>query len=273
MKEFANAKINLGLNVVGEREDGYHLLDMIMVPLTLGDEIDIELSDQDCFSSNTSLGWDKGNLMYRAVELLRQKYGVKEHFHITLDKRIPMQAGLAGGSADCRAVLRAVNQLCQLDLSLQELMDLGVTLGADVPFCLFNKPARVKGIGEDVRGISIKKKYHVLLIKPEEGVSTAEVFRAYKPTVSYDMDALENRLCHGEKLPLGNALEQPAMEILPQIRTIKQQCLDLGYDDVLMSGSGSCVFVLSTRKRELNKIYSYMKNIYSFVIMSEIKAF
>jgi 4-diphosphocytidyl-2C-methyl-D-erythritol kinase len=152
-------------------------------------------------------------------------------------------------------------------------MELGVTLGADVPFCLYNRPARVQGIGEDIRGIEVKKKYHVLLIKPEEGVSTAEVFKAYKPGQNYDIDELENRLREGRKLSLGNALEQPAMEILPRIKTLKQQCLDLGYGDVLMSGSGSCVFVLSTRKSELNKIYSYMKNIYSFVIMSEIKAF
>ena len=273
MKEFANAKINLGLNVVGEREDGYHFLDMVMVPLTFGDDIEIVLSEQDCFDSNTSLGWDNGNLMYRAVELMRKEFSLSQHFHITLNKRIPMQAGLAGGTADCRAVLRAVNQLCELNLPLEELMALGVRLGADVPFCLYNKPARVQGIGEQIRGIDIKGKYYVLLVKPEEGVSTVDVFKAYKPGISYDIDTLEKRLCEGEKLSLGNALEEPAMTILPGIKTLKQQCLDMGYSDVLMSGSGSCVFVLSRKKKELNKIYSYMKNIYSFVIMSEIKAF
>lgn len=165
MKEFANAKVNLGLDVVGERADGYHLLDMIMVPLALGDDIDIEISDEDCFTSNTSLGWDKGNLMYRAVELMRQEYGIREHFKIDLHKRIPMQAGLAGGSADCAAVMRAVNVLCDLGLSEAELMKLGVRLGADVPYCIFNKPARVQGIGEVVSPIEIKKNYHILLVK------------------------------------------------------------------------------------------------------------
>lgn len=270
MKEFANAKVNLGLDIVGEREDGYHLLDMVMVPLALGDDIDIEISDTDIFTSNTSLGWDKGNLMYKAVELMRQECGIKEHFKIDLFKRIPMQAGLAGGSADCAAVMRAVNVLCDLGLSEAELMKLGVRLGADVPYCIFNKPARVQGIGEVVSPIEIKKNYHILLVKPEEGVSTKEVYQLYDSTRHVDIDQLVRQLSAGEKLSLGNVLEDSAFKLLPEIEAIKLLCITMGCESSLMSGSGSCVFAVSENIEDLVPVFSYFKNIYNFVLMSEI---
>ena len=270
MKEFANAKINLGLDIIGEREDGYHLLDMVMVPLTLGDDIEIELSEEDCFTSNTSLGWDKGNLMYKAVDLLRKEYGIKEHFKIDLFKRIPMQAGLAGGSADCAAVLRAVNRLCGLDLSETELMKLGVRLGADVPYCIYNKPARVQGIGEIVLPIEVRNKYSILLVKPEEGVSTKEVYQLYDSCRHVDIDRLVKQLSAGEKLSLGNVLEDSAFRLLPEIEAIKYLCITLGCDMSLMSGSGSCVFAIAENRDSLAPVFSYFKNIYKFVLLSEI---
>lgn len=270
MKEFANAKVNLGLDIIGEREDGYHLLDMVMVPLALGDDIDIEISDEDHFTSNTSLGWDKGNLMYRAVELMRKEYGIRKHFKIDLFKRIPMQAGLAGGSADCAAVMRAVNVLCELGLSEEELMELGVRLGADVPYCIFNKPARVQGIGERVTPVDMKNKYHILLVKPEEGVSTKEVYQLFDSSRHVDIDQLVRQLSEGEKLTLGNVLEDSAFRLLPEIEAIKLLCITMGCENSLMSGSGSCVFAISENRADLTPVFSYFKKIYNFVLLSEI---
>jgi len=273
MREYANAKINLGLDVVGEREDGYHLLDMVMVPLTLCDDIDIEISEQDSFTSNTSLSWDRGNLMYKAVELMRDHYGLKEHFRITLNKRIPMHAGLAGGSADCAAVMRSINKLCDLNRPLEELMELGVRLGADVPFCIYNKPARVQGIGEIIEPLEIRKHYHVLLVKPDEGVSTAEVFRLLDSERHADIDALVQRLREGREPKLENVLEDSAIKLLPEIEAVKNICLTFGYQLTIMSGSGSCVFVLAEDVNSLTPVFSYFKNIYKFVMISEICLF
>ena len=270
MKINANAKINLGLDIVGEREDGYHLLDMIMVPLRLHDEVEMELAEKDSFESNTSLNWDKGNLMYRAAELMRKEYGLSQHFKIRLDKKIPMQAGLAGGSADCAAVIKGINELCNLQLSMNQLCQIGVRLGADVPYCLHNKPSRVQGIGEIVKEINIKNRYFVLLVKPEEGVSTKEVYQRYDSNRHVDIDALEGQLKEGKPLKLGNVLEDSAFELLPEIKKIKETAQLMGYEETLMSGSGSCVFVLSDCPKKLEKINRYMKKQYNFVLISEI---
>ncbi len=150
----AHAKINLCLNVVGRRDDGYHELEMVMVPLTLHDTIYIELSDKDEYScSDQSLPMDLSNTVVKAVELMRKTFGFKEHFKVHIQKEIPSQAGLAGGSADAAAVMKAIRELLKIDVSIEELSQLGKQVGADVPFCVMETCALVKGIGEKISSI------------------------------------------------------------------------------------------------------------------------
>ena len=170
MKIEAHAKVNLSLNVVRKRDDGYHELEMIMVPLTLHDDVTVELSEQDSYSCNIEgLAIDESNTVVKAVKLMKDTYGIKEHFHVHMEKHIPMQAGLAGGSADGAAVMKGIHALLDLKVPISELSMLSKQVGADVPFCVYDTPAVVKGIGEDVTPINCQLDFEILLVQPQEG--------------------------------------------------------------------------------------------------------
>lgn len=253
----AHAKINLSLNVVRKREDGYHELEMIMVPLTLCDHIILECSKEDHYSCNIEgLSIDDTNTVVKAVKLMKDTYGIEQCFSIYMEKHIPMQAGLAGGSADAAAVMKGINELLHLQIPREELSMLSKQVGADVPFCVYDTPAVVKGIGEDVRPIPVNMDFKILLVKPAQGVPTGKAFSMIDFTDCEHPDhrLVEDTLIRGDydefcKI-LGNTLEQPAFTIVPEIKEIKQQMLDLGFDTALMSGSGSTVFGI-TRNEEL----------------------
>lgn len=262
MKESARAKINLSLDVVCKREDGYHELSMIMLPLTFHDTLDIELSDHDSYSSDVEMSFDDTNTIVRAVHLMRETYKLNQCFKIHCIKRIPMQAGLAGGSADAAAVLRGINKLCGLEISLNELAALGKQIGADVPFCVLNKPAYVSGIGEKIEPFEPIFDYEIMLVKPKQGVSTKSAFEmldfktAVHPPISKIVTALkagQDEVWIGE---LGNTLEQSAFQLVPEIDNIKKQLQSDGFDAVLMSGSGSCLFGLTRNYELINKVKS-----------------
>lgn len=251
MKESAYAKINLSLDVVCKRADGYHELSMIMLPLTFHDSLEIELSDMDSYSSDIEMEFNNSNTIVQAVELMRKTYKLNKYFKIHCIKRIPMQAGLAGGSADAAAVLRAINQLCDLRIPLHELALLGKQIGADVPFCVINKPAYVSGIGEKIEPFEPLFDYEILLVKPQKGVSTRSAFEmldfksAYHPPITKIVKALKAGQDEAWISELGNTLEQTAFQLVPEIGTIKKQLQSDGFDAVLMSGSGSCLFGLT----------------------------
>ena len=219
----AHAKINLCLNVVGRRDDGYHELEMVMVPLTLHDTIDIELSDKDEYScSDQSLPMDLSNTVVKAVELMRKTYGFKEHFKIHIQKEIPAQAGLAGGSADAAAVMKAIKELLKIDISIEELSQLGKQVGADVPFCVMETCALVKGIGEKIVPFSMPSDFYILLVKPSLGVPTGKAFSML------DFDKCDHPDCNEvihvlkegklDKLAsvISNSLEYSAFQIVPE---------------------------------------------------------
>ncbi len=243
----AYAKINLSLNVVGLREDGYHELDMLMVPLAdLYDVLEINKADDDSLDSNVSLPWDQRNLVFKAVELFRKTYGITDHFHVRLEKNIPEQAGLGGGSSDAAAALRILYRMYGVAADRREKTELAKKLGADVPFFMFARPARVQGIGEKLRFIDMPEKYKAVLIKPHAGISTQEAFRLLD-SLDYqraDMDAIEASFKAGIIPQLANSLEYSAVKLLPAIDVIRQQCQKAGFEHVLMSGSGSTVFFL-----------------------------
>ena len=274
MKEKAYGKINVGLNIVGKREDGYHLLDMIMVPVDIYDTLEITIADNTSFTSNTSLPWDKRNLIYRAVELMKERYGLKHEYEVRLTKRIPEQAGMAGGSSDAAAALRLINRLEKLDLSLEQLAEIGVRLGADVPFCVYSRPARVQGIGEKIRLLELKEGYDVLLVKPAKGVSTAECFRLADESdcAHPDIDELERRFLNHEDMTgiIGNSLEASAIKLLPEIAEIKQELIREGFANPLMTGSGSAVFALLEKGIDCEGFINKGQKKYDFCIKTTL---
>lgn len=262
MKIEAHAKVNLSLNVVRKRDDGYHELEMIMVPLTLHDDVTVELSEQDSYSCNIEgLAIDESNTVVKAVKLMKDTYGIKEHFHVHMEKHIPMQAGLAGGSADGAAVMKGIHALLDLKVPISELSMLSKQVGADVPFCVYDTPAVVKGIGEDVTPINCQLDFEILLVKPQEGVPTGKAFTMidFQTCEHPDYRKVQHAMETGDYKvfceSLGNTLEQPAFQIVPLIKDIKQELLGMGFDGVLMSGSGSTVFAISKNHALIEEAY------------------
>ena len=252
MKNKAYAKINLCLNVKGKLENGYHEMEMVMVPLTLHDMIEINFSSEMALISNARfLTMDSRNTVIKAIELLREKYGFTQNFTITLNKHIPTQAGLAGGSSDAAATIRMLNKMLHLYMSEEEMMDIAKQVGADVPFFIRNRPSLVEGIGDILTPFEVNTDFYILLVKPRAGVSTKACFskldltQAIHPNHLLMKEALENGDYQGVLAQLGNTLEATAIELVPEIADIKRILEDYGFDGVLMSGSGSTVFALT----------------------------
>ena len=257
MKERAYAKINLCLDVVGKREDGYHDLKMIMVPINFYDVLEMEFAEETTLELNRNyLPINDKNTIIKAIRIMQERYNIEEEFRCRLEKHIPTRAGLAGGSADAAAAIRMINRMCNLHLTKDEMITAGKEVGADVPFCILNRPAFVEGIGEKITTFSCNPDFYLLLIKPRKGVSTAEAFHivdeqeGIHPDCKAMQKALEYNDYEGIIVSLGNSMENAAMTLVPEIRKAKQDLLELGFDGVLMSGSGSTVFGI-TRDVEL----------------------
>lgn len=252
----ANAKINLGLDVTGLRDDGYHLVRMIMQEIDLHDDIIIEKTESDGIElilKNTDLPADQSNLAYRAAALLKETFSLPGGVRITLSKNIPVAAGLAGGSTDAAAVLKGMNHLFSLGLSCEELCKYGVKLGADVPFCILGGTALSEGIGELLTPLSAMPDCHLLLVKPSVGVSTAQVYHdldAVKDPKHPDIDAQLSALKEGDLSSLcthmENILETVTIPLHQVISEIKEDMLSSGAVQSLMSGSGPTVFAVYT---------------------------
>ena len=253
MKIRAHAKINLGLNVVGKREDGYHELEMIMAPISLHDLLYINIIDEgiEISSNSTIMPVNEKNIMYKVAKAMMESYDIKKGIRIHIYKHIPMQAGLAGGSADGAAVMRAINLLFKLGLSYEELAELGKTIGADIPFCIHEKTAFVSGIGEKLEFIDNRIHKHIVLIKPRKGVSTKRSFgmldiaNEIHPDCRGLKEAIQENDYDKMLKCMGNTLEGVSVKLVPQIGEIKNTLLEMGFDTALMSGSGSCVFALT----------------------------
>jgi 4-diphosphocytidyl-2-C-methyl-D-erythritol kinase len=249
----APAKINLALNVISKRADGYHEVDMIMQTIALADQLSfvnhhrIELS-----CTNQRLPLDSDNLVWKAVSLLKEETRYPGGVKIHLTKNIPIAAGLAGGSADAAATLTGLNELWGLGLTRDQLMKIGVKLGADVPFCILRGTARAKGIGAELTGINSGLASELLLVTPDMEVPTPLIYRKLqldhiqsRPRIEQAIDALEN----GDLLKLysywGNVLEAVAVKEFPDILLVKGYFQKYGLIPNLMSGSGPSVFALN----------------------------
>ena len=272
MKERAYAKINLCLDVVGKREDGYHDLKMIMVPINFYDVLEMEFAPETTLELNRDyLPINDKNTIIKAIHIMQEKYNITEEFRCRLEKHIPTRAGLAGGSADAAAAIRIINRMCNLHLSKDEMIAVGKEVGADVPFCILNQPAFVEGIGEKITTFSCNPDFYLLLIKPRKGVSTAEAFHivdeqeGIHPDCMAMQEALESNDYDGIISSLGNSMENAAMTFVPEIRNAKQDLLELGFDGVLMSGSGSTVFGITKDVELLDRSIDILKKKRYFV--------
>mgnify|MGYP001336624059 CR=1 FL=1 len=272
----APAKINLALDVLKKREDGYHEVKMVMTTIDLADRLDITLLEEDEIRVESSSGIipdDKRNLAYKAAELLKERFQIKQGCKIEITKNIPVAAGLAGGSSDCAAALKGLNELWNLGLTKAQLAELGSELGSDVAFCVYGGTALATGRGEKITPIASPVPAWVILAKPPLGISTANTYQQVNvktcehPNVDLMIEALEEQNYEKMCQHLGNSLESVILENYPIVKKIKEKMKKLGADGVLMSGSGPTVFGLTrydTRmKRILNGLRGFCKDVYA----------
>lgn len=245
---YAYAKINWALNIVGRRDDGYHLLDMLMQTIDLSDDLAIEPADTLTLTVGGAPA-RPDNLILRAADALNRYTGESHGARMALTKRIPARAGLGGGSADCATALRALNTLWGLELSDGELMAIGERLGADVPFCLTGGLARVSGIGEAIEPVANAPEIPLVLVTPGGGLSTGAVFALWDgggwPEMALDTRALADAVVRRDLRAVdrlcANALTAPAVSLMPEIGALIETMHALGALSAFMTGSGSTV--------------------------------
>ena len=251
MRIEARGKINWCLDILGRREDGYHLMDMLMQPVSLSDTIEME--KQESFTlkipSSPWLSPGEDNLMMKAARAMEQAAGRPLGAAMTLHKRLPSGAGMGGGSADAAAVIAGLNRLWQLGFDQPMLEKIGLTVGADVPFCLRGGLCRVGGIGEEMTSLPCAKNYWLVIVQPCRGLSTREVFAAYaqdasapRPQTDQAQAALQRGHIPLLKSSLANVLEPVSREMRPAIGQAIAELKALGAFAALMTGSGSAVF-------------------------------
>lgn len=251
----AYGKINIGLDVIRKREDGYHDLDMIMQTVGVYDDVIISREDGtqtyeiEVSTDADILPNDKGNLAFMAAKVLMEAYDIKAKVKIHINKRIPIAGGMAGGSADCAAVLRGVNQLFQLGLTDEQLQEYGVKLGADVPYCIVGGTKRAQGIGEILTDLPTPPKCYVIIAKPDAFVSTKFVYSHIRPAQIEnhpDIDGIIESIKAGDLYgmceKIANVMEDVTIPEYPIIQKVKDILKSNGAVNALMSGSGPTVF-------------------------------
>lgn len=258
----AYGKINLGLDVLGTLPNGYHEVRMIMQNVDLYDTVSIRKTEQKGIhirSDRPEVPCDEHNLAYKAAVKMMEKNKIACDIEISIQKRIPIAAGMAGGSTDCAAVLKGINELYHLDLSLSELQEIGAGLGADVPYCLMGQTALAEGIGEVLTPLKMPPHCYVLLAKPEKGVSTRYVYQNLKeerivhPDIPGMIEDLNRNDLQALCSRMGNVLESVTASELPEINKLKQVMKECGAMQSMMSGSGPTVFGIFEKESEAQR--------------------
>ena len=251
MRLIARAKINWSLDITGVREDGYHLMDMLMQPVELGDILTLLPSEEMKLTTGGKplLKADERHLAMRAARLLKERTGYPGAAALHVEKRTPVGAGLGGGSADAAAVLFGLNRMWGTGLTLPELEKIGLELGADIPFCLRGGLTRTRGIGEEMENLPCARTYPLIVIQPCRGLSTREVFAAFHGdgNISHpDTDAAARGLAEGDlgllRRSLRNVLQPVSARMRPEIGKCVGRLKEAGAEIALMTGSGSAVF-------------------------------
>lgn len=289
MKLKANAKINLYLDVLDKRKDGYHNIETVFQEVSLADDIFIcspriysgvstanVKNGIKILCNNPKIPTNKKNLVYKAAELIKKHFKIKKDVEIKIIKRIPVGAGLGGGSSDASAVLKGLNKLWNLKLSKKTLMDMAKKIGADVPFFIEGGRCFAAGIGDVLMQLPVKRKEWYVIVKPAFSISTKFAYSKVNyrlPPHIISTDFVKFRAKHGGKLCTGltnskkidkiknyyNKLENAVITLYPEIKRIKKQLVSYGADYSLMSGSGSCVFGAVKNKKEGQKVKNRIK--------------
>lgn len=270
----AFAKINLAIDVKKKDENGYHDIDMVTLPITLHDVLEMEqlISRHGIFitSDDPSLICDEGNLAFKALKAIEDNFSFSKGYRIQIYKRIPMNAGLGGGSADAAGIIRAICKLYNMDAHDPKIIKVARSIGSDVPFCLLNKPARVLGTGENIIPLDSKLDYHVIIIKPHKGLSTKDVYKKYDtipeeerehPDISALIEAIkigdEQKMFENMK----NGLYKPASLLCPVISGILNDFKKMGFPLYSMTGSGNACFALSKDLEQIEKAKNYFTSL------------
>ena len=277
MKIKAYGKVNISLDVVGKREDGYHLLSMIMQNIDLYDEIEVEKQKcgiiLECNKSYVPV--DNRNLAYKAAEIFKERYDIVDGVKINIEKNIPVSAGLAGGSTDAAAVLKVMNKLFNVNATEEELMELGLKLGADIPYCIHGGTALCEGIGEIITPIKPFRDKIVVLVKPAFGVSTKEVYKNFNlekvkqhPKTAEIINAIENDDLNFVASNMKNLLENVTLRKHKILIKIKEEMNACGAINSMMSGSGPTVFAFFDDMLKAQRCFEKMKKKYSDVFIT-----
>lgn len=270
----AFAKINLAIDVKKKDENGYHDIDMVTLPITLHDVLEMEqlISRHGIFitSDDPSLICDEGNLAFKALKAMEDNFSFSKGYRIQIYKRIPMNAGLGGGSADAAGIIRAICKLYNMDAHDPKIIKVARSIGSDVPFCLLNKPARVLGTGENIIPLDSKLDYHVIIVKPHKGLSTKDVYEKYDtipeeerehPDISALIEAIkigdEQKIFENMK----NGLYKPASLLCPVISGILNDFKKMGFPLYSMTGSGNACFALSKDLEQIEKAKNYFTSL------------
>lgn len=266
----ALAKINLGLDVVRKREDGYHEVRMIMQTINMYDKIAIKKIKEKEIKVKTNLYYlpnNENNLVYKAAKLLMDEFNLAQGVSIELEKYIPVAAGMAGGSSDAAAVLMGVNKMFGLGLSKRQLMERSVVIGADVPYCIMRGTVLAEGIGEKLTPLKPMPKCYILIAKPGISVSTKFVYGnlvvdeiVKHPDIDQMIAAIESRDLEAIACQMGNVLEEVTIKEYPIIEEIKELMKEQGALNAMMSGSGPTVFGIFSELEKAKKAYEILNN-------------
>ena len=280
----SRAKINLSIDVLGKREDGYHLVEMIMQTIDLYDIIkikEIEIDEININSNSSDIPLNENNIVYKAAKVLKDQFNIKNGVEIFIEKNIPVAAGMAGGSSNAAAVLVGLNKLWKLNLSEVRLQEIGLKLGADVPFCISGNAALAQGIGEELTYIKgLSKDTVILVCKPNLFVSTKEVYESLdskhidkRPNNQLLIDCLKNEDTRQLAENMFNVLEGVTVEMHPVIQQIKDIMITNKALGAMMSGSGPTVFGLYENKEDAYMCKSILENQFkqTFVVACEEK--
>ncbi len=270
MKMNSNAKLNLFLEVTGKRKDGYHDIVSVMQEIDLYDEIIVEETSEGisicCDDKNVPC--DEKNTCYKAAKLIKDKFSITEGVKIIINKKIPSEAGLGGGSSNAASVIKLLNDLWNLNMNIEEMCGIGVEIGADVPFCIVGGTCLCEGIGEKITKLTPFIWQNIVIVKPEFGISTPKAYSKLTPknyNVQKNCDFLsflKAKKYENVCLSVYNALEIPAIEMEPSIVDIKEQFLALGAISSLMTGSGSAIFGFFPDYNSANGAYNIMSRIF-----------
>ncbi|WP_313540173.1 4-(cytidine 5'-diphospho)-2-C-methyl-D-erythritol kinase [Enterococcus sp.] len=266
--EKAPAKINLGLDVVDKRADGYHELEMVMSSVDLADRLILEELAEDKIIIETNKAFlpvDKRNNVYQAASLIKKRFGITKGIKINITKHIPVAAGLGGGSTDCAAALRGMVRLWDLHISMEELIEIGMEVGTDVPYCLYGTTAHIAGKGEIVTPLKPMPQCWVVLVKPRLSVSTGKIFQQvaldqlHHPNIAALSEAILAEDYPAMVAAMGNSLEAITIPKYPIVQQIKDRMLKYGADTALMTGSGPTVFALCQKYSRAQRVYNGLK--------------